>query len=159
MTAPPTGPPTGPSQGPPPTSQGRILIVDDEPSLRSLGERILGRLGYAIELAGDGQEGVDRFTALVREDPTAVALVILDLTMPRMDGAEALRQIHQLRPDQPVLLVSGFGEGQLMTRLADHRSNEDGDGLRYGRWIRFLQKPYTTSQLRIAVTEMLGHDP
>jgi CheY-like chemotaxis protein len=139
----------------PPAPLGRILIVDDEPSLRSLGQRILGRDGFETDVASDGQEGVERFTELVRDDPAGVDLVILDLMMPRMDGAEALRLIHQIRPDQRVLLVSGYGESQLLARLADHRLLSDDEGHPFGRLIRFLPKPYTTSQLRAAVTEML----
>ncbi|TVP47167.1 MAG: response regulator [Gemmatimonadales bacterium] len=147
------------SPTPSPDSPDLILIVDDEPALRSLGERILGRDGFATEVACDGQEGVERFAELVKEDPTAVALVVLDLMMPRMDGAEALRHIHRIRPDQPVLLVSGYGESQLLARLADHRLLADGEGLQFGRLIRFLQKPYSTSQLRSAVAETLGRAP
>jgi len=139
-----------------PLPLGRILIVDDEPALRTLGERILGRVGFETEVACDGQEAVERFAELVEEGAAGVDLVILDLMMPRMDGAEALRHIHRIRPDQPVLLVSGYGESEMLARLANHRRLADGEGLQFGRLIRFLQKPYTTSQLRGAVAETLG---
>jgi CheY-like chemotaxis protein len=140
----------------PPGSLGRILIVDDEPALRTLGQRILGRVGFDTEVACDGQEAVERFALLVEEDGPGVDLVILDLMMPRMDGAEALRHIHRIRPGQPVLLVSGYGETEMLARLADHQLLADGEGLRFGRLIRFLRKPYTTTQLRGAVAETLG---
>lgn len=143
----------------PPDASGRILVVDDESALRTLTARILARLGYETELACDGQEAVERFAEFEREDPGGFDLIVLDLMMPRMNGIEALREIHQIRPDQPVLLVSGYGESELFARLADHRDLKDGDGRRFGRLIRFLEKPFSTSQFREAVAASLDAGP
>ncbi len=162
-------------------SRGRVLIVDDEPALRKLGERILGRMGFETEVAIDGVEALERF------EEGGWDLVLLDLMMPRMDGAEALRRMREVRPEQPVLIVSGYGESHLLARLLalgpvevstisvhgeDARAPElgipkegggatgvaEGGGASEAVGVRFLQKPYTTTQLRSAVAATLQRD-
>ena len=79
----------------------KILIVDDEPYIRSFLSTLLSHKGYNVTLAEDGQKGLDRF---VLEQPD---VMVLDLQMPRMDGVTVLRQVRGLNPLQPVVILSG----------------------------------------------------
>jgi two-component system CheB/CheR fusion protein len=110
---------------------GNILVVDDEELVRGMARFTLERCGYTIELAADGKSAVEAFAAR----PQDFAAVLLDLTMPVMSGEEALARIRQIRPDVPVLLSSGFSEGEAVRRFQD-------SGL-----AGFLQKPYTAAAL------------
>jgi PAS domain S-box-containing protein len=110
---------------------GHILVVDDEDLVRNLAKFTLERFGYTTELASNGQEGLNVFSAR----PLEFAAVILDLTMPVMGGEEMLKHLRQIRPDVPVLLSSGFSEIDALRRFHDR-------GL-----AGFLQKPYTATAL------------
>jgi two-component system, cell cycle sensor histidine kinase and response regulator CckA len=111
---------------------GLALLVDDEEMVRDLGRQLLERLGFAVVTAGDGCEAVDVFAAHGSE----IVCVLLDLTMPRMDGREALRELRRLRPDVPVLISSGYGE----QRLAGLFSGAAGR-------LAFIHKPYQLTEL------------
>lgn len=84
----------------------RILFVDDEPALVELGKQALGALGYRIQALGDSQEAWARFAA----EPEAFDLVITDLTMPGMTGAQLAEKILALRPKIPVILTTGYSD-------------------------------------------------
>ena len=112
--------------------QGLVLLVDDEPSIRKIGTRLLERLGYGVVTASDGVEAVE----VVREQGAQLACVVLDLTMPRMCGDEAYREIKQLLPDLPVVLSSGYIE-----REATERYSELG-------LAAYLEKPYSLADLK-----------
>jgi PAS domain S-box-containing protein len=81
-----------------------ILVVEDEPVNRRIVTRILEREGYLVHAAGSGAAALDLLAALGDD----LALVITDLSMPGMSGAELTTHIHALRPDLPTLLMSGF---------------------------------------------------
>ena len=83
---------------------GLVLLVDDDVLIREVGEGILNALGFLTVTAKDGVEGVARF----REHAGRIKAVMLDLTMPRMDGFEAHAQMHRIDPKVPVVLMSGF---------------------------------------------------
>jgi len=82
----------------------RILFVDDEPSLASLGRQMLETLGYSVVTRTSGMEALELF----RRDPAAFDLVITDMTMPRMTGAELAVALTRLRSDIPIILCTGF---------------------------------------------------
>ncbi|MBN1476544.1 response regulator [Candidatus Sumerlaeota bacterium] len=86
-----------------------ILLADDEEMIRDVSRMILENLGYHVILAADGQESVDTFLA----NRDAVGLVILDISMPRLSGLEAMRQILSNAPDTRVILSSGYSETAL----------------------------------------------
>ena len=114
-----------------PVGRATILVVDDEKTIRNLARRILERSGYSALAAHDGEHAVELF----RVHRDQIALVLLDLTMPRMDGERALREVRSIDPDVPVILMSGFNEQDLAERFA-------GRGL-----AGFLQKPFRARQL------------
>ena len=92
---------------------GLVLVVDDEMPVRSLVAKILGTLGFKVVTAVDGVEGVEAF----RRHADELRLVILDLTMPRMDGEEAFLEMNKLNPRVPVVLMSGFSEKLTLDRF------------------------------------------
>jgi len=110
---------------------GTVLLVDDEETVRSLGKRMLETLGFETLLAADGVEGVELYRRHHRE----ICLVLLDLTMPRMSGDEALQEFRQINPTVPVILTSGYSESEISTRFL-------------GEGATVIQKPYTLSHLR-----------
>lgn len=110
---------------------GTVLVVDDEPTVRVVAKRILEQQGFEVIVAKDGQEGVDLFA----QNAEKVALVLLDMTMPKLSGEEAYREIRRVRSDVPVVLSSGYNEQDATERFA-------GKGL-----AAFLQKPYSPTDL------------
>jgi len=88
---------------------GTIMLVDDEPTVRAVGKRMLERLGFDVVTAADGEEAVDLF----RSRPDDIACVLMDLTMPHLDGREALAELQYMRSDVKVIISSGYGESSL----------------------------------------------
>ena len=82
----------------------KILLVDDEEGIRFLYSEEFRELGYAVVMAANGEEALDRFRS---EKPD---LVVLDIQMPGMNGIEVLRQMKQERPELPVVLSTAYNE-------------------------------------------------
>jgi len=112
--------------------KGTILLVDDEESLVALGARMLEHLGFTVLMASDGLQAVE----LYRERGKEIDLVLMDLTMPHMDGAEAFGELRRLNPGVRVVLASGYSHEDVASRFA----GKGLDGV--------LQKPYTLLKLR-----------
>ena len=117
-----------------------ILLVDDEDTVRLVAQRMLKRAGFHVLVAADGQQAI----CLFRQHAAEIACVVLDLTMPHMDGDETYRELRRIRADVPVILSSGFNEQDVVQRFA-------GTGL-----AGFVQKPYRMSDLRAAIRAALG---
>lgn len=117
----------------------RILLVDDDEQVRLVGEQILRSLGHQPTLAADGETAVRRY----KNAPDDYDLVLLDLTMPGMDGAEVLRRLHEITPNLPVLLMSGYSEQDATGSFSAHPN------------VSFLQKPFTMQVLRERIEKML----
>ncbi len=131
-----------PDVGAPRGAGQRLLYVDDEPSLGSLGKRLLEQLGYEVEVAHDGEEALSRFTA----SPHNFDAVISDYLMPRMNGLELATALIRVRPDLPVVLVTGFIDNlpEGMIRAAGVRE--------------ILRKPITARELAEALAAVFsGH--
>ncbi|MCD4707576.1 MAG: PAS domain-containing protein [Candidatus Sabulitectum sp.] len=118
---------------------GTVLLADDEETVRKIGKHMLERLGLSVILAVDGEEAVEIFR--VRHDE--IDCVLLDLTMPRMDGEEALQEMQRIRKDVRVVLSSGYCWQEISERFA-------GKGL-----ISFIPKPYVMKVLQKAVREAI----
>jgi two-component system, cell cycle sensor histidine kinase and response regulator CckA len=121
-------------------SGGTILVIDDEAVVRLTAEHTLRRLGYDVVAASDGAKGIQ----VLRSLNDTIRLVLLDLSMPVMDGEAALREIRKIRPDVPVLLSSGFGPAEAMRRFGTLET------------AGFLQKPYTGRTLAMRVRAAIG---
>ncbi len=117
---------------------GRVLVVDDEELIRRSVKRVLETLGYEALLARDGRDAISVF-----ESNRDVVLIILDLTMPVMDGAETYRRLRKIDPDVPVLLLSGHTlEGQAEELLEAGAAS-------------FVQKPFDLQTLSKGILESL----
>jgi CheY-like chemotaxis protein len=117
-----------------------ILVVDDEEPVRELARQVLERAGYTVLTAADGREGLDVYTS--RRDE--IAAVLLDMTMPRMNGPETLAALKQLEPSVRVVLTSGYHEEDATASLG-------GAGL-----AGFLQKPFRAGELASAIKRAVG---
>jgi PAS domain S-box-containing protein len=95
-------------------SRGTILVVDDEETVRSVAARLLESAGFEIVLAEDGKQALEIF----RKRAGDFTAVLLDLTMPHMNGEETFRELRKVRPDVPVVLMSGFSEEDSVERFA-----------------------------------------
>ena len=118
--------------------EGLILVVDDEPSVRRLIRMMLEKIGYKVITAADGNEAVRLYHA----HSDALALIVLDLTMPGMGGVDTFQALQRAGCEIPVVLASGYSEAQLRTQ-----HGEKG-------FAGFLHKPFqkqTLSEMLVQV--------
>jgi CheY-like chemotaxis protein len=121
----------------PPRPRSRVLIVDDEQVVRRALQRILERDGHQVTLAERGQEAIDLYAARWRD----LDVVVLDITMPDIDGREVLRRMREVNPDVRAVLSSGYTvESDPSLSIA-------------GTWV--LEKPYTPDQVRVAIADAM----
>jgi CheY-like chemotaxis protein len=118
-----------------PAMSGTVLVVDDEDIVRKVCKGMVESLGMRVLTASDGREAVEVF----RQNADGICCVLLDLTMPNMDGMAAFRELVRIRPGVKVVLSSGYTEQDSTRRLT-------GQGL-----AGFIQKPYSLSKLREAL--------
>ena len=114
--------------------RGTVLVVEDEEGVREVVGRMLERLGFLVITAVDGQ---DALRVLDAHDG-AVTAVLLDLSMPRMGGPETIRLLRERSPDLPVVLMSGYTEQDVASKILDGTDGAVG----------FLQKPFLSEDLR-----------
>lgn len=117
-----------------------VLVVDDEESVRSVARNTLQRRGYRTIEAVDGREAIEVYRRFAGD----ISLVLLDLTMPYMNGEEVLRELKIITPSVKVLLSSGFNEVEAIRRFT-------GKGL-----AGFLQKPYTAAALAETIKRIIN---
>ena len=86
----------------------RILVVDDEPSVRRFASRVLVEAGYLVEEAMDGVTALERVT-----DGGRLDAVVSDIVMPRLNGVELVKALAVTHPALPIILMSGYASGQL----------------------------------------------
>ena len=113
-----------------------VLIVDDDPLVRSLTERVLTRLGYTVMAAADGAEAVE----LVGKEGNHVDLMLTDVIMPQQSGPALHQRILELQPDVKVIYMSGYTGDHIGDRAAD---------------APLLTKPFTLKQLSDAIRAVL----
>ncbi|MEX2262582.1 MAG: PAS domain S-box protein [Bryobacteraceae bacterium] len=119
--------------------KGRILVIEDEESVRRVVRFALERYGYEVLLAGDGRAGVEVF----QENASQIELVLLDMTMPGMSGEETFGVLKKIRADIPIMVTSGYDEAETIRRFAGRGVTE------------FIHKPYTGAQLARKVKSVL----
>jgi PAS domain S-box-containing protein len=112
---------------------GRVLLVDDEPGVLQVADRMLERLGITTATAGDGLEAIRIFA-----DDQTFDWVLLDVTMPGMDGMECLAGLREIRPDIYVVMTSGYNADSALIPSGETAPDS------------FLAKPFTFSALRDA---------
>ncbi|MFL6550078.1 MAG: hybrid sensor histidine kinase/response regulator, partial [Povalibacter sp.] len=118
-----------------------VLVVDDEPELVRVAEEIVASLGYEAVGFRDSSAALDSF----RAEPARFDAVITDERMPVMRGTALARAIHEVRPDVPVLLVTGFRDSHV-----DQRAREAGIDI-------ILDKPLRAKHLHAALSRALPH--
>jgi PAS domain S-box-containing protein len=118
---------------------GLVLLVDDEDSIRNVGRHMLERAGFEVMTAADGREAIDLFV----KHHDRVRLVVLDMTMPNLDGEACFRELRRVDPHVRVIVTSGYNEQDVMTRFV-------GKGL-----AGFVQKPYSVTELLSSVRDVL----
>jgi len=121
--------------------RGTVLVVDDERGIRRVARRVLERAGFDVRDAGDGQEALEVFA----EHSGEIVAVLLDVTMPRMDGVECFRRLRALDAGVRVILSSGYNRQDTTQAFA-------GKGL-----AGFLQKPYSPQKLVDALRKLLAN--
>ena len=118
---------------------GTILVVDDEEGVRLVAADLLKSMGFKVITAEDGLQALDRF----RENSVLIRAVLLDLTMPRLDGVETFRELRRLDPGCRIVLTSGYNEQEAVQDFL-------GKGL-----VAFVQKPFLRRELMAAMQKAL----
>ena len=138
---------TAPQAPPAATSDGgteTILLVEDDPTVRTLVSRMLATRGYEIVDAADGEQAIEQFDT--REHP--IELVISDLMMRGLNGRETIDRIRRIEPTTKALFMSGYTNDAII---------QSGDGLPPGT--SFIQKPFSGDKLATLVRELLDQAP
>lgn len=120
--------------------EGRILITEDDPDVRDMVIRLLENAGFFTCVATDGRESI----AMFKDQAADIDLVLLDMTLPEMNGAEVLVELRKIRPRVKVLLCSGYNEADVTRKFGA----EKPDG--------FIHKPYQPEALISKLLSLLG---
>jgi two-component system, cell cycle sensor histidine kinase and response regulator CckA len=119
--------------------RGTLLVVDDESSIRKVLVTTLEHFGFQVDEAENGLHALELF----EPQPDRYAAVLLDLTMPVMNGEEAFRRMHTLHPTVKILLMSGFNRQSLAKNFSDNSLSG------------YLQKPFEISVLIAELRKVL----
>ncbi|HJV65989.1 MAG TPA: PAS domain S-box protein [Geomonas sp.] len=118
---------------------GTILLVDDEAAVLDIGKEMLQEMGFEVLTAMNGVQGIDQF----QSNRDKIACVILDLTMPQLDGEHTFSELRRLDPQLRVIMSSGYNESEVVQKFT-------GTGL-----AGFIQKPYSFAALREVLYKVL----
>ena len=133
-----------PSAGPQRRVSGAtVLVIDDEEAIRDVVRDLLASRGFHVLTADDGARGIEVFA----ENADKIDLVLLDMTMPGLDGGQVLRAIAAQRPQVKVIISSGYAQEHVAERLAELRV------------AAFVHKPYTTDALIDKIGDVLATEP
>jgi PAS domain S-box-containing protein len=132
--------------GPPlaraPRSGGRVLVLDDEESIRTLATHLLRLLGYEVETVSTGEAAIARYIQ-AREEARPFDIVLLDLTIPGgMGGGQVISALMEIDPDVRAIVVSGYASDALLSRYREH-------GFKAA-----VTKPFTVQELSAALDEL-----
>ena len=146
VTFPPACAPDFPVESPsakafqPGEASGTILLAEDEPAVRAVAKRMLEDIGFRVVTADDGEDAIWRFS----REPDRFAALFSDLTMPKMNGLQALRAMRKIRPGLPVILCSGYSE-----QIDELSEVEDSN-------TQFIRKPFRSRSLREKLFALLA---
>lgn len=118
-----------------------MLLVEDEDSIRRLCRRMLERIGFEVLAASDGRQALELF----RQHHDRIKCVLLDLTMPHMDGGETFYELRRIKPDLPVVMSSGFSGQKVAKQFIENGLSG------------FIQKPYHLSDLTAVLKKVLAN--
>ena len=121
------------------TGGAHILLVEDEDMVRAVAERALTRAGYTVTTARDGEEGL----GLVANQKGEFDLILSDVVMPAMDGPAMAKAIRRVKPNIPILFMSGYAEEQLRNQIDIEN-------------MHFIPKPFSVQQINAKVAEVLS---
>ena len=119
----------------------RILVIDDEPDVRSLVEQTLKPAGHEVVPAADGREGVDSYCAKPAD------LVITDIYMPNQEGLETIMELRRRFPDVAIIAMSGWSTAETMLSIAQKLGA-----------VGILQKPFVAEELLAMVGNALRRE-
>jgi CheY-like chemotaxis protein len=119
-----------------------VLLVDDENMVLEVGKAILQRLGHEVVTAESGEEALETFD----RHQNAIGCVVLDLTMPGMDGKETFNRLRDIAPDLPVIISSGLSVEQVAAQFGNSPTTA------------FIQKPYQVAELSSTIQSILKSD-
>ncbi len=124
------------------TGGANLLLVEDEDMVRAVAERALTRAGYSVTTASDGEEGL----GIIANGDGEFDIIVSDVVMPVKDGPAMARDIRKVRPDIPILFMSGYAEETL-------RNDIDIENM------HFIPKPFSVQQINAKVAEVLAEQP
>ena len=93
------------------TTNGRVLVVDDEPDVRNVVKRILTKAGYDVIEAEDGEKAIEAINE--GENPLLLNVIISDIRMPKINGVEAINYFQQQWPRVPLIVLTGFPDMEM----------------------------------------------
>ena len=116
-----------------------VLLVDDDRVVLALAEEMLSSIGYRVTGARGGEEALRLFKA----DIGRFDVVVTDLTMPQMTGADLAQELSRMRPERPIVLISGYSEALVQQKAGA------------GSIRRLVQKPFTRAEIARALSQAL----
>jgi len=119
--------------------EGTILIVDDDVSVREVAKAIVKKFHFDVLTANDGREGVNVF----RKHHEKIIAVLLDMTMPQLGGIDAMREIREIEPSVPIILVSGYSQVDVASLTQGDQPDD------------FVQKPFKGKDLKKSLYRVL----
>ncbi len=126
-----------------PSANRMVLLVDDEKMVLEVGKAILQRLGHEVITAVSGEDALDQFV----RHRKSIGCVVLDLTMPGMDGQKTFQQLRQLNPELPVIIASGLSADQVTSQFGNMPPTS------------VIQKPYQVAALSAEIQRILKGSP
>jgi PAS domain S-box-containing protein len=120
--------------------KGTLLVVDDEPVFHEILTKIFTGLGYGVRCCAGGAEAVEYY----REHASGIAVVVLDMNMPKMSGRQCFRLLKEINPEVRAIIASGYGDNSDRAALQE-------EGVR-----AIIQKPYKAVELSMKIAELVG---
>ena len=128
-----------PTEAPAGEIKGTVLLADDEEMILEIGAQMLKRLGLNVVVAENGSKAIELF----QDNKETVDIVILDIVMPGLSGAEAVEAIKKIKPDVQIILSSGYGRDRKTDEIMKNCSS-------------FIQKPFSMKELSGAIQAFTG---